>query len=69
MVGKHEMSSVAFQLYSAFLEGKIGNKLSIEFFKECLFAIENHEVDLFIRTSGYKRMSNVFCWQVSSKID
>lgn len=59
------MSTVAFKLYSGFCEGKIqSNNLSAAFFNECLFALENHDVDLFIRTSGYKRISNIFCWQV-----
>ena len=66
--GKHEMSKVSLELYQAIQKGIINeNQLTEELFTESLFAVENHDVDLFIRTSGYKRISDFLSWQVTHK--
>lgn len=60
------MSSVVYELYSAVRSGKLDKEnLSTDIFRECLFAVENNDVDLLIRTSGYKRTSDFLSWQVS----
>ncbi|XP_065221677.1 isoprenyl transferase-like [Planococcus citri] len=67
--GRHEMSKVAFELYQAIQAGIIeDDHLTEELFTESLFAIENRNVDLLIRTSGYKRISDFLSWQAAGAI-
>ncbi len=60
------MSTVSYNLYTAIRDGKISDKVTVDLFNECLFAVENRPVDLLIRTSGYKRISDFLSWQVRS---
>lgn len=64
------MSTVAFHLYEAVQAGLINEEhIQEELFQECLFAIETRSVDLLIRTSGYKRISDFLSWQVHKMIN
>lgn len=62
------MSSVAHELCSAVRTGNLEKEsLTIDLFRECLFAVDNNDADLLIRTSGFKRISDFLSWQVSFK--
>lgn len=60
------MSKIAQEFHQVIQAGIVQeNHLTEELFTESLFAIENCDVDLFIRTSGYKRISDFLSWQVN----
>lgn len=62
------MSTVANNLCLDICDGKIKeNNLTCDLFMECLFAVENHNVDLLIRTSGFHRISDFLNWQVHNE--